>query len=541
MSALDYKKKSGIVSTFFRMIGDCFRCIPGQTILFSVIDIIHAASYVAVVYFAALFFDRIAAIANGKSGEEVFIPLLFFIISSVFAEAANGLSNYHVEFLSPKMLSKMNRRVFQTAARTTTIEYENVHYLNLLDKARAGTEHSYFIATLGIMLFTFYFPYFIFMGIYLSALSPLLISVILLIFFPVLLGQIIRYKLFSDVEDYVTPLRRAAKHYEEVICDRRFFKETRLLGAFSFFFRLYGLTIRRINEKSLSAEKKHLRIDLCLRLITITGYVGILVLLTYSLIKGEIGVGAFAAVVASVDTMYSLADEVFGGFIGKISRYTSTLQNYQKYVNLPETHESSKPRTFSDRKIILTDVHFSYPNALNEALCGINLTIQEGESVAIVGENGAGKTTLAKIILGIYSPNHGTITLPLEETSDNHTFSAIFQKYQRYKTTLAENIFIGDVSETDDHVHRKVEKICEKANIDIRSDDYPNGMDTLLSREFGGTDLSGGQWQRVRLLEVCFAIMILSSWTSRHQILILSRKPKSSDNFRKYRTEKHPS
>lgn len=362
----------------------------------------------------------------------------------------------------------------------------------------------YFASLLALTLITFYTPYFVFMGIYLRSLSPSLIFALVLIFVPVIVGQSIRLRLFAQVEDDIAPARREMEYYEKAICDHDYFKETRLLGVFNYFIKLYRDAIVLVNKKTMSAEMRHVRIDLMLRIFTIVGYVGILIMLIRDLLTGHISAGAFAAVFASVGTMYGLAEEVFGGFMSRITRYAATIRNYQKFMDLPE--RTGKPGVFDAQKgLQLRDVHFQYPNADKQVLRGITLNIAPGETVAIVGENGAGKSTLIKLLLGLYQPTSGNVLIGGLDTSltcDKSLYrdlSAVFQKYQRYRATLEENVSISDPQAAADSLTAKVAEACDQADLDLRINSFPDGQKTMLSREFGGVDLSGGQWQRVAI------------------------------------------
>ncbi len=75
--------------------------------------------------------------------------------------------------------------------------------------------------------------------------------------------------------------------------------------------------------------------------------------------------------------------------------------------------------------------------------------------------------------------------------------SVVFQKYQRYQIILRDNIGISDVSaETSED---RLDKVYSEAGIDIKDRSLQEAYDTMLSREFDGVDLSGGQWQRVAI------------------------------------------
>lgn len=503
-AALPKKRNLSILSMFTRMIAERFKCTPVTASLFCFCDILHAAGYVLVVVFSQQLFDGVTRVANGEPLSQAFWPLLYLGLSSVLLEVANGLSNFPTEYLSPKVLSRLHQQIYAKASRISPIEFERPEFLDRINKALQGVETGYFASLLALMLITFYLPYFVFMGIYLQTLTPSLIFTLIFIFVPVIVGQGIRLRLFAKVEDDIAPVRREMDYYEKAICDREYFKETRLLGGFQYFINLYRDAIVLVNKKTMSAEMHHVRIDLILRIFTIVGYVGILIMLVRSLISGQISAGAFAAVFASVGTMYGLAEEVFGGFMNRITRYAATIRNYQKFMDLPE--RTGKPGVFDAQKgLLLRDVCFQYPNADKQALRGITLNIAPGETVAIVGENGAGKSTLVKLLLGLYQPTSGKVLIGGLDTSlisDKSIYlnsSAVFQKYQRYRATLEENVSISDIRITDDSLRDQVADVCDKADLDLNTDSFPDGQKTMLSREFDGVDLSGGQWQRVAI------------------------------------------
>ena len=146
------------------------------------------------------------------------------------------------------------------------------------------------------------------------------------------------------------------------------------------------------------------------------------------------------------------------------------------------------------------DVSFTYPGAEEPSLRGINLTVRSGETLAIVGPNGAGKSTLVRLLTGLYLPTGGEVLVDGVSTKElapqalYEGVSGVFQKYQRYQMTLKENVMISDTASNSDADFKAA---LTKAELDLDPGTFPVGAETMLSREFDGVDLSGGQWQRV--------------------------------------------
>ena len=147
-------------------------------------------------------------------------------------------------------------------------------------------------------------------------------------------------------------------------------------------------------------------------------------------------------------------------------------------------------------------VGFSYPGADRPVLDGLDLTIEAGRSLAVVGLNGAGKTTLAKLLCGLYQPTHGVVEAggadlrELDPRAWRRHVTAVFQDFIRYELPLRDNVApLGAPDET-------ITAALADAGVTGAA-----GLDTLLARGYdGGTDLSGGQWQRVAVARALCAV-----------------------------------
>ena len=133
------------------------------------------------------------------------------------------------------------------------------------------------------------------------------------------------------------------------------------------------------------------------------------------------------------------------------------------------------------------------------AVDGVSITINPGETLALVGENGSGKTTLVKLLSGLYKPDEGEVIIGGAHsvtTSDAALFSktsGVLQNFGRYVLNLDENVRIGEIGSKQVTTVAMVD-----ADVDFDDDrTFPQGIDTVLSREYDGVELSGGQWQRI--------------------------------------------
>jgi ATP-binding cassette subfamily B protein len=149
-------------------------------------------------------------------------------------------------------------------------------------------------------------------------------------------------------------------------------------------------------------------------------------------------------------------------------------------------------------------VSFIYPGGDRPILEQINLTIQPGEMIALVGENGAGKTTLAKLLCRLYDPSQGSLYWNQQDYRDlalsdlRSRIAVVMQDYARFPTTLRENVgwgFLPKLSE-DTAIHT----VLQEAGLAYLSSELRQGLETPLGKQLEhGLDLSGGQWQRVAI------------------------------------------
>ena len=148
--------------------------------------------------------------------------------------------------------------------------------------------------------------------------------------------------------------------------------------------------------------------------------------------------------------------------------------------------------------IAMNDLSFRYPRAATQTLKEITTKIAPGETVALVGKNGAGKTTLANILLGLYAPDSGRLTFSQgATTSEKPTRSAVFQDFTKFLLPVRDNVGFADLKRMQDDT-------LMRHTLDRAGSTFAQELDTWLGHEFGGRDVSGGEWLRLAVARGLF-------------------------------------
>lgn len=230
--------------------------------------------------------------------------------------------------------------------------------------------------------------------------------------------------------------------------------------------------------------------------------------------------------------LYFNTVNLFTSGIGKIMTDLAVLRKQsldicavREFLEYPETFQMEqgipiKPNLNIPYQIELQDVSFRYPEAEKDTLSQINLTIRQGEKLAVVGLNGAGKTTLVKLICGFLDPTEGKVLLnnidirTYNRQDYYRLFSAVFQDFSVLDVTIAENI-----AQTDESINRPLMEHCiHQAGLTEKIKQLPAGVNTHLGKVFeDGIELSGGELQRLMLARALYKnapIMVLDEPTS---------------------------
>ena len=219
-------------------------------------------------------------------------------------------------------------------------------------------------------------------------------------------------------------------------------------------------------------------------------------------VTGRMHISGFAACFAAFANFQSNLENIVECLVTRFGYEWHIVEDYYDYFTIPTEDDGTREYRPFRNKIAVKNVHFRYNGSDREALQGLNLEIGKGEHVVIVGENGSGKTTFSKLLTGAYLPCEGSVSYDGQRTEDLNRrslydhISVVNQDFVHYQFTLRENIGISNLRRMEDT--GAMEALLEKVAGDGLLSRV-GGLDVQLGREFGGTELSGGEWQKIAI------------------------------------------
>jgi ATP-binding cassette subfamily B protein/subfamily B ATP-binding cassette protein MsbA len=206
-----------------------------------------------------------------------------------------------------------------------------------------------------------------------------------------------------------------------------------------------------------------------------------------------------------LEPMSILATSVtqFQNNLAGFDRVLDLLAEEREMAACPGTRTVSKSKVAG--RLTLRDVGFIYPATSRAVLRDIDLDVEPGETIALVGRSGSGKTTLCNLVARFYDPTHGSITLDavdlreIQVESYRRLLGIVEQDVFLFDGTIAENIAYGDRWAT----RARIERAALAANASEFIDRLPDRYDTKIGER--GVRLSGGQRQRLAIARAILA------------------------------------
>ncbi|TDD62113.1 ABC transporter ATP-binding protein [Actinomadura darangshiensis] len=341
----------------------------------------------------------------------------------------------------------------------------------------------------------------------LAAIEPLLVPATLAAGAPLWLAGLKSGQVLYGVLFRLTPAERERSYLQDVLTSRRSAAEVRAFGLAPYLRgRWEARTGERLGEIRRTVRRR-LRITLLARLVSGLAIGAVLgPLLAYAATGRMPAADAGAAATAALLLAARLRMAAAG--TDRLFEAAPFVQDLQTFL-VPPDREAAEPPPPPFRVLTAENLAFTYPSADRPAVDGVDLSIEAGQVVALVGENGSGKTTLAKLLSHLYRPGGGRIlhdgvdAAACDPDALRESIAVLFQDFERYVLPASDNVALGRAGRAGDE--EAVRQAARAAGADAFLSNLPEGYATLLGPEFaGGADLSGGQWQRVALARAFF-------------------------------------
>jgi ATP-binding cassette subfamily B protein len=290
-----------------------------------------------------------------------------------------------------------------------------------------------------------------------------------------------------------------------------FFPELRVDGTFIQLMRSYAKECMQYIKGYLERQK-HYYIDTALFAVTgrvmMTAYV--VYILAVSVAK-RLTIGHFTAMynyaVAAYESAFAFLNSIF-----QISNYIEYAKKYFEYVEYKgfgDREHGTRRLKKGTPSLEFQNLDFQYPDDTKKVLENINLKIEPGEKVAIVGSDGSGKSSLIRIFCGLYKIAAGDYVVggysirELDRGQLKKKISAVFQDYVNYNFSVKRNITLaGEKDKIDEKLYKKVLKISGVSKFlkDERISDKQ-----VLGKYFArGREVSPGHWQRLAIARMLY-------------------------------------
>jgi len=320
-----------------------------------------------------------------------------------------------------------------------------------------------------------------------------------------------------EYELEAVPFDRAISYTRGCMGDVDCAKDIRLYYPQSFFLNRLGLYQKQKIEKEWSRE------HYCGRVLSLQAALQMLqtfvlyTVLICRFLQGGIEIGYFSLTVSSIGIFMGAVKGISAAwnqiiknvvFLDYLERFRSLPERFEKDCGREEaahSEEAANPEKAAQHKALsieFKDVWFRYPGAEKYSLEAVNVTLDQGEVMTVVGENGSGKTTFVKLLLGLYRPTRGEILLDgvnIDRYSDEEyraIFAPVFQDYRLFAYTIRENLVFDR-----EYPRAEAETLLAELGLDKKINSLPNGIEQYVGKgyEKSGVDFSGGEKQKLAI------------------------------------------
>ena len=512
-----FASRISVLGTGLRLVRSA---APRELNLTALSQVIGSLATIGGVLAGGILLDRLIDLPGTTTVQDLALPLGGFLLATTVGLLAGVLRTERQRLLGEMTQRYAVDQVLRSTNQTDLVSFEQPTFHDRLVRAygSAGSRPVQLVS--GLLGIVSSMVTILGLGVALAALSPAVLVVVVVAFIPLwwtARQATVAHYAFARAE---TETDRRRNHIINTLLMRDWAAEIRSYGVGEHLRTMADSLHRERIERLGLLVARRTRLGAASALLSV-GIAGAVISVLARLVDtGDLGVeqaavamGALLVMAQRLQTLSSSASKLLecALFLEDVEAFKSSISN-QEHPSIADTEPIDELR--------LEQVAFRYPTGTRNAVHDVDLQLQRGELVALVGENGSGKTTLARVIAGLYQPTSGKLFYNgIPHPGGNALTSRVamvHQNYVRFAFTAQDNITLGRVEAAADR--ERVIAAAEFANIATAIADLAHGFDTMLGPEYtGGQDFSGGQWQRLAVARAWFRdsdVVILDEPTS---------------------------
>lgn len=337
---------------------------------------------------------------------------------------------------------------------------------------------------------------------------------------PALLGSLFYSRIGWQIEVGRVDRVRFAEYVRELLSDRLWLSEIRLLAVDRRLFGIFTCELAAFLRQDAIVLRRRWLASMLLVGVAAGMTAAAYLLAIFRSLDAE-NVGWFAGFMVGAASVQGVCQQLFAGAAGLYS-HRFRLGGLFGFLDTPGGRAPHATASIPEPPSIeFEDVWFTYPCEEAPTIRGLSFEVAPGEVLGLAGPNGSGKSTVMKLLLGVYRPDRGRILINGRELAlEDGQFapgscSALFQQQVQFVGTVRDNITACQPKASVDD--SRLWSILGEIGLEPRIRLFTDGLDTQLGREFGGYDLSIGEWQRIALARALYhrgSILILDEPTS---------------------------
>ncbi len=436
-------------------------------------------------------------------------PFLIWLVLGLLLTVTEAVSRFLERFLMLRLLDDVDIRVtaeiLEHAARLDVAFFEDPQSQDMIQRAQSSPANHITSFLSDVLTFITHLVQAISLGVVIVAIEPLVLFLLVPFaaahfFFQWRMSR----RQYMD-ERNRTSRRRWSRYFMTLLTSRESVPEVKLLRIAPILVDRFRSITVGFRDQNRSRYLRSLVGGSLFAFLTTTAFYAMFARVVMRMLEGVITVGDLTAFGMAGLRLRAALESVATSVSNAMGRtlYVSNLREFLEAEPVISGGMGVVP-TESRGALGFRNVSFTYPGAGEPTLHGINLAIEPGETVAVVGENGAGKSTLVKLLARFYDPDVGSVVYDGSDVRSlaidflHRQIAFVFQEFGRYEASLNENIAYGDWEPLLDDP-QAVQQVIREAGIEDLVNSLPEKGDTILGRRFGSHDLSKGQWQQVAI------------------------------------------